>query len=118
MITHIIPRLPAKNLDETEAFYHRVLGFSTLNRYPDYLLLELGGLEIHFYAHPDTDPATSDVSLYLRVEGNLEALFQKAVAEQATFPAGAHIVDQPWQMREFAITDPNGGLLTFGEEVE
>ncbi|GAB4413363.1 MAG: hypothetical protein OHK0039_20270 [Bacteroidia bacterium] len=119
MLTSIIPRLPARNLDETEHFYQHMLGFETLNRYENenYLILGLGDLELHFYGHPNLDPARSDVMLYVRVSEGLDELFGAVHAKGARFPAGAHVVDQPWGQREFAITDPNGGLLTFGQPV-
>ena len=54
-ITQTIPVLPSSDFDRTRQFYAR-LGFRQINVYPDYLLLERDGQELHFFLQVD-DPA-------------------------------------------------------------
>jgi hypothetical protein len=44
MITAIIPRLPARDLGETEKFYKEHLDFDTITKLDDYLVLSRNGI--------------------------------------------------------------------------
>ena len=61
MAERTVPILPSRDLRESLAFYE-ALGFENRGAPPeewDYLILGRGGLELHFYAAPDTDPLTT-----------------------------------------------------------
>jgi hypothetical protein len=51
----IVPILPSRSLAVTEAFYHAI-GFTTVNVYPEYILLARGRCELRFFLHPEFDP--------------------------------------------------------------
>jgi catechol 2,3-dioxygenase-like lactoylglutathione lyase family enzyme len=108
-----IPTLPARDLDETIAFYAR-LGFALERRYPEhgYAVLSRGAMELHFFAHDHVDPGHSHAGCYLRVDdaGALHAEW----ATSGVQPLSA-VEDRPWRMREFAVVDPSGNLLRVGQ---
>jgi hypothetical protein len=69
MTEYAVPILPSRNLRETLAFYER-LGFENRGAPPeewDYMILGRGGVELHFFAAPDTDPLTTSASCYVFV---------------------------------------------------
>lgn len=101
MTKAIIPILPSRSLAVTEAFYNAI-GFTTVNVYPNYLLLARGACELHFFLHAELDPAANDHGVYIRIDG------------PADLPAGAALKDMPWGMREFSLLDPDKNLLRFG----
>jgi len=115
-ITQTIPVLPSSNFDRTRRFY-ALLGFRQISVYPDYLLLERDGQEIHFFLEagdPTHGHVHSHFSTYIRAAG-LDELFtsiQSAglVVEPPTV--------RPWGQKEMEIIDPDGSLLRFGEALE
>jgi hypothetical protein len=111
----IIPKLPAKNLKETQVYFERKLGFSTINTYQDYLLMSRGTSELHFFSFPDLDPLTNYAMIYIRVSENIERLYQEFQNSGATIHPNGKLETKPWGTREFAILDPNHTLLTFGQ---
>ena len=68
MITALIPKLPSRELQATRAYYVDQLGFTVRGHYPDHLIVERDGLELHFFRHAELDPLTNDGQVYLRVE--------------------------------------------------
>lgn len=113
-----IPTLPSRSIPATVAFYER-LGFSA--SLPGgggaYAVLTRGTVEIHFFGHPDLDPAVSSAGCYVRV-GDADGLY--AELEPAELPThGIPRMDapatRPWGMREFAVVDPDGNLLRIGQ---
>jgi uncharacterized glyoxalase superfamily protein PhnB len=94
-----------------------MLGFRTLNIYPDYLLLERDGQEIHFFLAAG-DPAHghghSQFSAYIRAAGLDELCTSIQNAGLAVVPPSA----RPWGLKEMEIIDPDGSLLRFGEMLE
>src|SRR3974390_1688081 len=64
------PILPARNLDETRAFYEK-LGFTPWfrGRAPwDYEIVSRGHLGVHFFAEPGLTPSENNTSCYWRVK--------------------------------------------------
>lgn len=113
-----IPILPSRSLHATVAFYAR-LGFEAELFGDDahYGILTRGDLELHFFAHPDLDPATSHAGCYLRVldVDRLHAAFAKAALPLHGIPRMDALADKPWGMREFAVVDRDGNLLRIGQ---
>uniref|UniRef100_UPI0013DA9002 bleomycin resistance protein n=1 Tax=Pseudomonas viridiflava TaxID=33069 RepID=UPI0013DA9002 len=63
-----IPILPSRSIAQTLTFY-RALGFAGGAHPHDagYAILQRGDVELHFFAHPDLDPAACYAGCYLRV---------------------------------------------------
>lgn len=101
----VVPVLPSRDLDRSARFYAR-LGYEVVARYPDYAILSREGAELHLTAEP-VEPGANPAGLYLRVAG----------VDAWAAALGARAEDKPWGQREFAVGDPDGNLLRFGEPV-
>lgn len=106
--------LPARSLDETEAFY-AALGFNVAFKDEGWMILQRGSLELEFFPHPELDPKQSWFSACLRVD-DLDALY--AAFQQAGLPNDCWStprltppVIEDHGMRIFALVDPNGSLI-------
>ena len=108
----ITANLPSRSFDETQGFYH-ALGFDTVYRGDAWMILQLDGMMVEFFPHPDLDPGASWFSSSLRLP-DIDALharwselshwrppFPRLAAPEA--PEG----DAP---RMFAMIDPDGSL--------
>ena len=115
MITAIIPRLPAKDLGETEKFYKDHLDFETVTRLDDYMVLSRNGMELHFYQNRVMNLQKNNSMLYVRVDQHIQALHDKAITESLPFTVLGKLEEKPWGEIEFSLLDPNHNLLTFGQ---
>ena len=108
----IIPTLPARNIDDTIAYYER-LGFELIAQYPGeqrYAIVRRDEAELHFYEFP-VDPRQNLSVCYLRI-GDAPSIYEEWVA------AGIEIL-QPlrktdYGLHDFAVSDPNGNLIKVG----
>src|SRR5688572_4943531 len=116
------PILPARNLDETRAFYER-LGFVSWfgGGAPwDYEILSRGQLVVHFFAESKLAPSRNDVSCYWRVR-DADRFYEEFAAlnlPSEGIPRLTEPVDQPWGMREFTLVDPSGNLVRVGHDLD
>lgn len=115
-----IPQLPSGDLDKTEAFFLKNLGFKTNIKLPDFgfLSLQKDSAEIHFWKTPDEKVALelgSQCSCYIMVK-NIPSLFQEYLDRNITFRYP--LENKPWGMREFQVDDPFGNAIKFGEKME
>lgn len=114
------PILPAKNLDETRAFYMR-LGFTPWfggQTWSDYEILSSGELVMHFFAAPALVPGDNQAGCYWRV-ASADHVYQECAAQGLPLqgiPRLEPICDQPWGMREFVLVDPSGNLVRVGHQ--
>jgi catechol 2,3-dioxygenase-like lactoylglutathione lyase family enzyme len=116
MITAAIPKLPFIDKSKTAAFYTK-FGFVLTADYGDYFLMNAHGVELHFFSYPTLQPNKSDFMIYLRVATDIATYLEKT--DNSMLPAANFGVleTKPWGQQEFAIVDPNGTLLTFGQAV-
>lgn len=112
---HVAAIVPARDLDASAAFYHR-LGFSTVSDYGHYRLLADGkGWHIHLN-HVTGWPATVEdnpLGLYLYTY-DVDAVAERVrdlIIEPST-PRATH-----WGTYEFAVSDPNGTLVRVGRAI-
>lgn len=112
------PMLHAEDLTETRRFYERVLGFQLAACWPrddpTWIALERDGARLMFTSDGDVGPAALTGVLYFdatdvrglhdRVRGKAKVLWGPEVYHYGRL--------------EFAITDPNGYRLSFGEETD
>lgn len=111
------PIMPARDLDETFAFYEQ-LGFVRFgNPYDAYLMVTREAWELHFFLFPEVDPSRSIAGTYLRchdvdaISEEWRALDLPSEGRPRFMPAE----DKDWGMRELAVIDPNGNLLRVGQ---
>jgi uncharacterized glyoxalase superfamily protein PhnB len=112
---NVAPLLPANNVAEAMAWYRDVLGFGDawMYEHQDYAIVNRDGVEIHLFKMK-IDPKKSDFMVYIRVK-DIESLYEEYKAKNLIHP-NAPLQVKPWGQKEFAISDLNGALLTFGEE--
>lgn len=118
MLKTTAPILPARDFDQTAAFYARI-GFRETGRWEDmgYLILVMDQVELHFFGHPELDPQTSFAAAYVRTDdvNALSAHVMSLGLPSEGAPRAQAAEDKPWGMRELTIVDPNGTLLRIGE---
>ena len=116
MISAVIPKLPFINKDETIDFYNTI-GFQLDADYGQYLIFSLEQTELHFFYHDNLNPKKSDFMIYLRVNAEIELIYNKLIEKGIAIHPNGAIEKKPWNQIEFSIIDPNGTLLTFGQFV-
>ena len=105
------------NLDKSLAFYTEVLGLKKMFQYGAYAGLEMGHLLI-FLSGPNQGGlkrAVGQGQIYAFCD-EVDEYFQEVKAK------GADIIDEPedrpYDMRDFAIRDLDGNILTFGKGLQ
>ena len=101
--------------DAHRGFYQQQLGFTLDGDYGDYLIFKRDAIELHFFAFAELDVKENYGQVYIRVDSGIEALFEECKASKVPFTGAHKVVKQPWGMMEFAIIDPAGNCLTFGQ---
>jgi lactoylglutathione lyase len=125
--TSVTPNLIVRNMAASTAFYRDVLGFSIKQTVPDaepfvFVWLERDGVPVflndqktveHDLPGATARPSGGTATLFFVITG-VDAL-HASVAPRATVVM--ELKTQFYGMREFAIEDPDGHLLTFAERV-
>ena len=125
--TAVTPNLIVRDIARSLAFYRDVLGFTIKDTVPPaapfvFVWLERGGVTVFL-----NDPAAvakdipayaapafgGTATLFVIVEG-VDALHAQIAPR---VPVVMPLHTQPYGMREFAVHDPDGHLLTFAERV-
>ena len=118
MLETTAPILPARDFDETSAFY-AALGFKETGRWTGhgYMIIATEKVELHFFEHKDLDITTNFAAAYIRssqVDAFAAALDQLRLPSEG-IPRLHPVEDKSWGMRELSIIDPNGTLLRIGQ---
>lgn len=114
----VAPVFHVSDLAASMAYYRDCLKFESRFEWSDsdngtvrYAIVCRDDVELHLAQTDEAKAATA----YCFVDG-IDTYYALACegAANITHP----IVDQPWQMREFGIADPDGNVLYFGEHLE
>ena len=100
----------------TRSYYIDQLGFKQLGSadYDEYLMLGKEGVEIHFFLFRDLNPLENYGQVYIRTD-NIEGLYKSLMDNKVKIHPNAPLQIKPWGQKEFALIDPDGNLLTFGQ---
>jgi lactoylglutathione lyase len=123
----LTPNLLVANVERSLAFYEGVLGFTRGFTVPEqspfvFASVTGGPVEIFFndaagaikeYPAFGGKPIGATGTMYIEVEG-VDALHDRL---QPTVPIVMPLVTQFYGMREFAIEDPDGYVITFAQRV-
>ena len=118
MLEKMSPILPSRDIAASEAFYAK-LGFHTVFKNAEYLLMKRENAEVHFFLRLKHRPEASDHAAYLRPSDidALSAEFAKLNLPRTGIPRFEPAETKPWRMRELIIVDPDGNLIRAGQEV-
>jgi Glyoxalase/Bleomycin resistance protein/Dioxygenase superfamily. len=113
----VVPILPVRDLARAMDFY-RLLGFTahSWQNGDTYAFIQRDGHELHLSRSEKLTGNESPAAAYFYlVKGTAELL-------QAEFrAAGVAILNplapRPWNMKDFTISDPDGNMLHFGEDI-
>jgi hypothetical protein len=105
-----------RNKAITQAFYLEQLGFQRLGSpgYPEYLMVQMDAVELHFFLFPELDPLQNYGQIYLRTDA-IDRLYQYFLERKVAIHPNGPLATKPWGQREFSILDPDHNLLTFGQ---
>ena len=119
MLTAIIPKLPMRNREKTISYYIESLEFKKVGEldYPDYLMIEKNGIEIHFFLFKTLEPKENYGQVYIRTN-KITSLYQSFLNRNVPIHPNGALEIKPWGQKEFALLDPDHNLLTFGESVK
>jgi len=112
----VVPMASVRDLDETIAFYSRVLEFECLKRAEGWACLAKDGVEFMVALPNQHEPFERPVftgSFHFRTD-DVDELWT-TVKDKAMVVYAIETFD--YGMREFAIRDNNGYILQFGQEV-
>ena len=122
----LTPNLLVANVERSLAFYEDVLGFARGFSVPEqspfvFASVTAGAVEIFFndaaaaikeYPGFGGRPIGTTGTMYIEVEG-VNAMHDRLTA--ANVPIVMPLINQFYGMREFAIADPDGYVITFAE---
>ena len=108
----LTPMLQTSDMDRTISWYRDVLGFRCVRRMGDaWCHLAQGGVSLMFMRNDHVGSPHATATQYIHVD-DVDALWD-ALKGRVTAEWGPE--DMPYGMREFAIKDPDGYFLSFGE---
>ena len=116
-VTEIKPFVPAKDFDLSKRFY-QALGFELMSEFHDIAYFRHG--DYAFLLQDFYEPAhCHNYMMHLLVE-DVKSWYQHVQNSNvmAEFEVtGSEVVEQPWGMLEFCITDPSGVLWRVAENI-
>lgn len=110
----LVPMLQTEDMIATVRWYEDVLGFYVAGRSGDsWCRLERDGAAIMFMHNDHLGPPQATATQYIQVD-DVTGLWA-SIEPRCTAEWGPEIM--PYGMLEFAIRDPNGYLLSFGQSI-
>jgi uncharacterized glyoxalase superfamily protein PhnB len=110
----LCPMLQSSDLQRTIDWYGSILGFKCIGREEGWCRLERDGVWLMFMRNAHLGAPHATATQYIYVD-DLDALWEQ-IKDRVQAEWGPE--DMPYGMKEFAIKDPDGYLLSFGEELE
>lgn len=116
-IARMAPILPVSDLEHAMAYYRR-LGFSAepYQNGDEYAFLTRDQLEIHLRTASDLIEGRNPSGVYFYLACGKAAPLE-AEFRAAHVPILSPLAPREWQMNEFVLSDPDGNLLRFGEDL-
>lgn len=111
----LVPMLQANDMTRTREWYESILGFRCVAADGDaWCCLARDDVEIMFMRNDHLGPPQATATQYIRVD-DVMAVWD-SIKDRCSAEWGPE--KMPYGMLEFAIKDPNGYLLSFGQSVE
>lgn len=130
-LSHAIPVLPVRDTEGAAGFYRDRLGFRIDHVDANYAVLARDAVELHLWAATDASwrdrdgatPVVTGAETFLAGTAScrvfvddIEALCTACLEAGIVHPNGA-LSDKPYGLREFAVLDRDGNLVTFCQRV-
>jgi len=110
----LTPMLQTSDMDRAISWYGDVLGFRCVGRKgDDWCRLERGCVSVMFMRNAHVGAPHATATQYIYVDGVSD--LWEAIKDRVKAEWGPE--DMPYGMREFAIRDPDGYCLSFGEPI-
>jgi uncharacterized glyoxalase superfamily protein PhnB len=110
----LVPMLQTLDLRQTVVWYQTVLGFQRVGEEADgWCCLSRDGVSIMFMTNDHLGPPHATATQYFTVD-DADVLWD-SIKDDCKAEWGPE--DMPYGLREFAIKDPNGYLLSFGSPI-
>lgn len=118
MLTSVHPKLPMRNKAITRDYYVNQLGFDEFGNadFEDYLMVQKGNIQLHFFAFRELDPKENYGQVYIRTN-DIDTLYQTFLDQGIGIHPNGALQLKPWGQKEFSLLDPDHNLLTFGQSV-
>lgn len=113
--TATVPIIPARDIAASAAFYRDKLHFTVRHLEDEYGIVERDDIQVHFWGPSGIAPTASNTMIRIEVT-EIDELFA-ACSEMGIVHPNAPLKEQPWGLREFAIGDLDGNLVTFFESL-
>jgi uncharacterized glyoxalase superfamily protein PhnB len=114
-MTALVPMLQTNDMPRTRNWYEEVLGFHCVSAQGDeWCRLERDDIAVMFMRNAHLGPPRATATQYIYVDDVGE--LWNTVKERCTAEWGPERM--PYGMIEFAVKDPNGYLLSFGQAAE
>jgi predicted enzyme related to lactoylglutathione lyase len=110
-IRRIVPNIVSERIDESRKFYTEFLGLEVAMDMGWIVTLVSPGnptAQLSLLSTPGSAPAAGQISLSIEV-ADVEAAHAKAVAIR--IPIVYPLTTEPWGVRRFHVTDPNGVVI-------
>jgi catechol 2,3-dioxygenase-like lactoylglutathione lyase family enzyme len=108
-----VPIIPARDVERAAAWYRDQLGFAIVHTEAEYGVVERDEVQVHFWGPSGIAPEKS-MTMYRIGVRYIGELYEHCLERDIVHP-NAGLEDKPWRMREFAVIDGDGNLLTFFE---
>lgn len=106
-----------RNKARTKAYSVDALGFKELGiSYEEYLKVEKDAVELHFFLFKDLIPTENYGQVYIRTS-KIAEVYQSLLDGAVPIHPNGKLESKSWGQKEFSLPDPNGNLLTFGQEI-
>ncbi len=120
---YLSPTLAVSDMKETITFYRDSLSFKVGMCFPDatnpeYADLSKDGMVLMFVPTKNAGISEGEklgigVNLYLQIDGDIDEYYDEL--KKKGVKIAVDIKDEPYGIRDFAVTDPDGYLLTFNQ---
>ena len=122
-ISALSPMLKTTDLPGTITFYTQTLGFTVANQMnddggnPSWVSLEAGPVGLMFYSSQSLDSPPGPPAMTGVLYFNPADVHDLWAHLKDRAPVEWELQEMPYGMLEFAIRDPNGYILSFGQEI-
>lgn len=118
LLSHSATILPVSDVSASMAFYVDQLGFDLTFKWqdpPTYAVIKSGEISIHLSLKEAGDKISQEHVRLLIFAHDVDGVYRQC--QQNGVPIHSEIGDRDYGMRDFDITDPDGHVIGFSQEI-